>query len=121
MKVTGPTKLETKKIIVEMEKHYKKTKEAIWLDLAERIAKPRRQRVSVNVWKIEKLAKIMDKKILVVPGKILGFGELTLPVQIVALEYSADAKKKISAKGTAMTFREALEKKIKPKEMAIIK
>jgi large subunit ribosomal protein L18e len=121
MKVTGPAKLETKKIIAELEKHYRKSKEAIWLDLAERIAKPRRQRVSVNIWKIEKLAKIIEKKILVVPGKVLGFGELTRPVHVVALEYSTDAKKKILEKGNAMTLREAIEKKIKPKEMAIVK
>lgn len=121
MKVTGPTKLETKKIIAELEKQARKSGQALWLDLAERIAKPRRQRPVVNVWKIERLAKVLDKKILVVPGKVLGFGELSRPVQVVALEYAPDAKKKILEKGTAMTIREALGKKIKPREMAIVK
>ena len=122
MKATGPKKLATIKAICELEKHYRKTKQAIWLDLAERIGKPSRQRARINLWKIEKLSKILGKKILVVPGKVLGFGELAGETTIVALEYSADAKKKIFAsKGHAFTITEAIEKKFKPKEMAIVK
>ena len=98
MKTTGPKKLETIKTIAALERHYRKTKQAIWLDIAERLKKPSRQRASINLWKLEKLCEIFDKKTLIVPGKILGFGEITKHVTVIALEYSADAKKKISEK-----------------------
>lgn len=121
MKITGTTRLETKKTIAELEKQYRKTKKAIWLDLAERLKKPSRKKISVNIWKIEKISGVLGEKALVVPGKVLGFGELSHKTTVIALEYSKEAKKKISEKGHALTFKEAIEKKIKPSEMAIVK
>jgi len=121
MKVTGPTKLETAKTIAELEKKYRKSRNAVWLDLASRLGKPRRQRPSVNLWKLEKLSGMLENKILVVPGKVLGFGDLTKKTRVVALEFSADAKKKISAKGEALTLRQAAAKNLKPSEMVIVK
>ena len=121
MKVTGPRKMETGRTIAELEKQYRKSKKAVWADLAVRLKKPRKQRPSVNLWKLEKLANLLDGKILVVPGKVLGFGEIRHKATIVALEFSEDARKKISSKGTALSFREAIEKKIKPNEMVLVK
>ena len=121
MKTTGPKKLETIKTIAALERHYRKTKQAIWLDIAERLKKPSRQRASINLWKLEKLCEIFDKKTLIVPGKILGFEENTKHVTVIALEYSADEKKKISEKGKALTILEALAGKHEPKNLVIVK
>lgn len=113
--------METIKVAAELEKAYRKTKKSIWLDLAGRLKKPRRQRAEVNLWKINKLAKILGSKTIVVPGKVLGFGELQNKATVIALEFSGKAEEKINANGKALSFQEALEKKINPKEMVIVK
>jgi len=122
MKRTGPTKERAKKVIALLEKTGRKSKNAIWLDLAERLGKPRRQRASINLWKLEKLAKIFPGKNLVVPGKVLGTGQLDEKASIVAFEFSKEAEEKIKkAGGKALAIEEAIEKKLEPKAMVIVK
>ena len=122
MKRTGPTKERSKKAIALLEKTGRKSKNAIWLDLATRLGKPRRQRPSTNLWKIEKLAKIFKGKNLVVPGKVLGQGQIAEKASVIAFEFSETAKEKIKkAGGKAMQIEEAIEQKITPKTMVIVK
>lgn len=117
----GPRKLETAKTIAEIEKHYRKTKKALWLDLAERLKKSRRNKISINLWKLEKLARIFRGKTLVVPGKVLGSGEIKEKTTIIALECSESARKKISENGQVFTFSDAIKKGLKPSTMVIVK
>lgn len=120
MKRTGPTKEKTKKAIALLEKTGRKSKSAIWIDLAQRLSKSRRQRTSVNLWKIEKLAKLFQGKNLVVAGKVLGNGQLTEKANIIAFEFSEEAERKIKeAGGKAISIEEST--KIAPKEMVLIK
>jgi len=122
MKRTGPTKEKTKKLVAMLEKAGRKGKSAIWIELAARISKPRRKRPDINLWKIEKLAKVFEGKNLVVPGKVLGFGEIGQKASVAALEFSGLAEEKIKkAGGKAMLLEEAVEKGIKPKDMVIVK
>ena len=122
MKRTGPTKERSKKVIALLEKTGRKSKNAIWLDLATRLNKPRRQRPSANLWKIEKLAKIFKGKNLVVPGKVLGQGQIGEKANVIAFEFSETAKEKIKkAGGKAIQIEEAIEQKIAPKTMIIVK
>ena len=51
----------------------------------------------VNVNKIEKFAK--PKETILVPGIVLGSGEITKAHKVVALRFSASAKEKIESKG----------------------
>ncbi|MBU1120713.1 MAG: 50S ribosomal protein L18e [archaeon] len=122
MKATGPTKLETKKFISKMKKEGKKRKEKLWIDVAKRIEKSRRTRVSVNLWKIDKMSKKFKGKILLVPGKVLSTGSIESKAEVAALEFSEKALKKIKEKkGNAMSLNELLEKKTKAKEIVILK
>ncbi len=122
MKRTGPTKEKTRKLVALLEKAGRKSKSAIWIELATRVTKPRRHRPDINLWKIEKLAKVFEGKSLVVPGKVLGFGEISQKASIVALEFSSQAEAKIKkAGGEGILLEEALEKGIKPKNMVIVK
>jgi len=122
MKRTGPTKERTKRVIALLEKQARKSKNAIWLDLAQRLAKPRRQRPTINLWKLEKLAKLFPEKNLVVPGKVLGNGQLEEKASVVSFEFSKDAIKKIEkAGGKAFLIEQAIEQKIEPKTMVIAK
>jgi len=121
MKRTGPTRERAKKVIALLEKAGRKSKNALWLDLANRLAKPRRQRPDINLWKIAKLAGIFSGKTLVVPGKVLGTGKIKEKVNVVAFEFSGQAEEKIvKAGGKAIKIEEAVEA-IAPKAMVIVK
>jgi large subunit ribosomal protein L18e len=90
-KPTGPTDPNTNALIVKM----RKKKEKFYLELARQLSKPARQKKGVNVTRIEKT----DSHSVVVPGKVLGAGEITKPVTVYALHFSKEAKKKITAAG----------------------
>ncbi|MAG21974.1 MAG: 50S ribosomal protein L18e [Candidatus Diapherotrites archaeon] len=120
MKNKGPKNGEVLQTVALLEKTGRKEKKAFWKDIAKRIVKPRRQRVSVNVWKLNKVNQKLGKKFLLVPGKVLSFGTLEKPINVIALEYSKAAKKKISEKGKALSIRDAINEKIKTNDIAII-
>lgn len=74
-----------------------KNQAPIWRDVAERLAKPRRLWAEVNVSKIEKYAK--PEEYVVVPGKVLGSGDITKPVKVAAVSFSQKAVNKIEKAG----------------------
>ena len=122
MKKTGPTRLSTRKLIREMQKKAKKSKQKIWRAIAVTLSKPARQRPSINLYKLEKLATRFDGKNFIIAGKVLASGEITKKISVIAFHYSKQAKQKIEAKkGNAMTLQEAMQKDIKPSEMMIVK
>ncbi len=90
--------------------------------IAEELSKPRRARASVNLNKLSVLAKANEKKILVVPGKVLSFGNVEQGMTIAAFSFSEEARKKIlAAKGKAMTLKELIDGKQKVSEMVLVK
>ena len=91
VKPTGPTDPNTAALIRKM----RKNKERFYLDLARQLSKPARQKKGVNMTRIEK----SDSHSVVVPGKVLGAGEITRAVTVYALDFSKEAKKKITAAG----------------------
>ena len=83
-----------------------KDKKPFWRRVAEILANPRKRRVEVNLSKIEKYAK--DGTTVVVPGKVLGRGQLTKPVVVAAFAFSLSAKKEIeNAGGKCITIEQA--------------
>jgi len=118
MKRTGPTKEKTKKIISLLNKEGKNKK--IWKKIAQAVSTPRRKRTSINLWKLEKLSEKFKGKTLIVPGKVLGKGEITKTFNVAALEFSDKAKEKIKEKkGKTFNLEEAV--KINPTELIIVK
>jgi large subunit ribosomal protein L18e len=103
-------KLETIKLVASLEKAARKTKKALWADLAERLSAPTRNKVAVNIEKLDKMAKTFKGKILLVPGKVLSQGELNEKVTIIAVNASEEAKKKIQAKGEYITLKDFAQK-----------
>jgi large subunit ribosomal protein L18e len=72
------------------------------------VSKPRRARVSVNIYKLERMSKEGER--VIIPGKVLSDGKLTHKVKIAALNYSAGAKKEITNSGSEMVTLESLLK-----------
>lgn len=82
-----------------------KNNAAIWKDVAERLAKPKKLYAEVNLSKIEKYAG--EGEYILVPGKVLSSGSLTKPVRVAALGFSEKAQRKIlEAGGRCMKIEE---------------
>lgn len=116
-------KLETKKLVASAEKAARQTKKLIWSDLAERLSKPTRGKIEVNIDCLEEAANNNKGKILVVPGKVLSRGELTQKVTVVAQTASASALEKIkAAKGEFISLKDFALKaeKVKAGDLVII-
>ncbi|MCL4372243.1 50S ribosomal protein L18e [Candidatus Marsarchaeota archaeon] len=74
------------------------------------LAVPRRKRVNVNLYKINRYSKEGDH--VVVPGKVLSMGSMDHKVSIAALEFSEGAKAKLDSAGCSIKpIKEMLDKK----------
>jgi large subunit ribosomal protein L18e len=74
-----------------------KTKSPFWRRVYELLNRPARKRVVVNISKINRYAQ--DGDVIVVPGKVLGSGELEKKVTVAAFSFSYTALEKIEAAG----------------------
>ena len=96
-----------------------RNKAAIWKDVAERLAKPRRLYAEVNLSKIQRYAR--EGETILVPGKVLGSGEIDKKVAVAALSFSEKARSKIEASGgKCMTIFELLRENPKGSNVRII-
>lgn len=118
-KKTGPTNVYLRQLIVELKKVSRKEKAAIWKDVAEKLAKPRRRKIEVNISEINRYAKAGET--VVVPGVVMAAGELDKGVNVAAWRFTAVAKKKIEkAKGKTLTIEELVEKNPKGSKIKIM-
>jgi len=90
----GTTNLNLKKVIDDL----KKSKTPLWKRVAKDLSKARRQRISVNLSRINRNSKEGDT--IVVPGKVLGDGELKHKLTIAAYWFSSKAENKIKEAGS---------------------
>lgn len=105
---TGPTNPNLQHLVRSL----KRKKGAFYLALARHLEKSRRRKTGVNVGKIEKYAQQGES--VVVPGKILGGGEISKKINVYASGYSKSARDKISgAGGKCLRLEELLESKEK--------
>jgi len=81
----------------ELKNASKKNKAPIWLRLAELALKPSSARRVVNVGQIDKFTK--DNDIIVVPGKVLGTGNLTHKITLCSFSISNSGAQKILNSG----------------------
>ena len=94
-------------------------KAKVWKDIAERLAKPLRNYAEVNVGKIDRYVK--ESEIVIVPGKVLGSGEITKPVTVAAWRFTESARRKIeSAGGRALSIWDLIKENPSGKNVRII-
>ncbi|MEM3442295.1 MAG: 50S ribosomal protein L18e [Candidatus Bathyarchaeia archaeon] len=119
MQKTRATNPELIELIDFLRKQGRENKADIWLDVAERLAKARRKRVAVNLSRINRYTQKND--VVVVPGKVLGAGEVSHPVSVAAFSFSAKAKEKIkAARGKCISLFELVKKNPKGSNVKII-
>ena len=113
-KITGPSNFYVRKLIRDLWK----TKIKIWRKISKKLSSPRKKRVSPNLYRINKKTKQND--VVVIPGKVLGIGELDHQVTIACLDCSKSARHKIEASGSKLlTIEELLEQNPKGSEVRI--
>lgn len=89
----------------------------IWDVLASELNRPTRARRKVNLIRLEKNCKA--KEIIVVPGSVLGEGEITKALSVFALKFSKQAEDKIKKSGgSCFGINDLLEQQ--PKKLRII-
>jgi len=115
-----PRNLEVRKVIIALEKKSRSSKKQVWKKLASCINVPRRSRISVNLWKLNKLAEKNKGKVLVVPGKVLSEGIFNQKAKIVALEISDRAKQKLLVSGEYLSYFELMDK-VSANDLVIVK
>lgn len=101
-------------------KHAGRENEApIWRDIALRLERPSRHWAQVNVSKVA--AHVRDGENVIVPGKLLGSGDLASACTIVAYQASASAKAKVAAAGgKVLTMQEGVQSFPKGEKCRII-
>ncbi|MDE1825147.1 MAG: 50S ribosomal protein L18e [Candidatus Micrarchaeota archaeon] len=85
----------------------------LWKEAGRMATKPRRDRVAVNLNKLDKAAK--DGEFLVVPGKVLSFGKVSHKFKIAAVEYSQSAEEKLKKGGCEIVATNEMLKKENPR------
>jgi large subunit ribosomal protein L18e len=97
----------------------KENKAPIWDAVARLLNKPSRRRHEVNLFLIER--NLEKGQVAVVPGNVLGSGEITKPVTVAALRFSQEAESKIkAAKGFALDIDELIRKHPKGEKVRIL-
>ena len=101
-RITGPSNYYNRKLIRELWK----TKRRIWKKVSKKLSGPRRERIEANLYRINKKTKEND--VIVVPGKVLGIGEIDHKLTIACLDCSKTARKKIETSGSKLLSIEEL-------------
>ena len=118
-KRTGTTDPNLLNLINLLKKKSAETKTSLWKTVAQKLEKPRRQRVRANLSKINRYSKQND--VVVVPGSVLSSGSLNHSVTIAALKFSETAKEKIqTAKSKCITIEELIDSNVEVKKIKII-
>ena len=117
MKRTGPTNFQLQQLLLELENRALGNR--FWKRVLFDLKKSSRQRRTVNVYKIDRYAR--DGETVLVPGKVLSVGEINKPVAVAAVNFSAEAKRKIiEAKGKALSIKELLQSNPDGKKVRIL-
>lgn len=98
----------------------KAAKNEKWIDVARIISGPRRNRVELNLEKINEVAE--DGETVLIPGKVLSQGEISKKIKIVALGFSENAREKLSKeKKDFATIDEEIKKNPDAKGIRILR
>jgi large subunit ribosomal protein L18e len=113
-RITGPSNYYNRKLIRDLWK----TKRRVWKKISRKLAGPRKSRVEANLNRINKKTKEND--VIVIPGKVLGIGDLDHKVTIACLDYSKPARKKIENSGSKLiSIQDLLEQNPEGKNIRI--
>jgi large subunit ribosomal protein L18e len=102
----------TNQLVIQMVKELKgaskKNNAPIWSRLAELALKPSSARRTINIGQIDKFVK--DSDVIVVPGKVLGTGNISHKITLCSFSMSTTgAKKVLQSGGKILSFSELIK------------
>ncbi len=97
MKHNNKTNPQLLELISSLKKQSREKEVPLWRDIALRLERPSRNYTEVNLSRINRYTK--GDELILVPGKVLGAGELKHQLTIAALSFSGSARSKITAAG----------------------
>lgn len=119
MKKTKTTNPQLIELIRFLRKQGNENKAKIWRDIAEDLARSSRRRVSVNVSHLNRHTEKNES--VVVPGKVLGAGEIDHPITVAAFAFSQKGKEKIVAvSGKCLSLADLVKKNPKGSNVKIL-
>ncbi len=119
MKKSPKTNPLLNELISDLKKSAYKNKAPIWKDIAKRLEKPSRNWAEVNLSHVSKHANKGDT--VIVPGKLLGMGNIDKAVTVAAFSFSKSAVIKLKkAGGKNLTIKELIRKNPKGKNIKIL-
>lgn len=96
-------------LIDQLKVQSRNTGAALWRDVALRLEKSRSNWSQPNLSRLSRHAA--DEKFVLIPGKLLGSGEVSGKQTVAAFSFSAQAREKIEAAGgKTMTIAELMDK-----------
>ncbi len=107
-KATGPANPVLQVLIMELKRRGREQNVNLWERVADDLGKPTRQRRVVNLSSLSRYTK--ENEIIVVPGKVLGAGNLEHKLTISAFQFSNGAKEKIEKAGAKIVPLSELSK-----------
>jgi large subunit ribosomal protein L18e len=120
VKETKSTNPELIQLIRFLKKQSRENNADIWRDVAKHLAKAKKQRVAVNLSRINRHTQKSD--MIVVPGKVLGTGTLNHSITVAAFSASGKAKEKLAAaKAKYLSIPQLVEKNPKGAKVKIIR
>ena len=106
-------------LITGLKKQSREKEVPLWRDIAVRLERPTRNYPEVNLSRINRHTK--EKDLILVPGKVLGSGELNHKLTVAAVSFSGSAKDKITAAGgTCLTIGELMSQNPEGSRVRII-
>lgn len=116
---TMKSNIHLQNLVHELKKHSNVEQVGVWKRVALDLEKPTRCQRIVNLSRINTNTK--NNETIVVPGKVLGGGELDHTVHVAAYAFSVQAKDKIQkAKGSVYSLLDLVKQNPKGKDVRII-
>jgi len=120
LKITGRTDPNKISLIRFIKQNGIKNNAAVWKKLSKEMSVSNRNRTSVNLSHINRITKSGEE--VVIPGKVLGAGELSHKLNIAAENFSSSAREKIiAAGGQCLSFEEIITKNPKGTNIRLLK
>ncbi len=119
MKQNYKTNTQLLGLISGLKKQSREKEVPLWRDIAIRLERPSRNYPAVNISRINRYTK--EKDLILVPGKVLGSGELNHKLTVAAVSFSGSARNKIiAAGGSCLSLDELMEKNPEGSKVRII-
>jgi len=115
IKSTNP---ELVNVVNLLKKQSKENDVGIWRDVAERLSKPRRNSVAVNVSRLNRYTHRSET--VMVPGKVLGTGQIGHSLTVGAFPFQRKPERNRGCKGQVSVLDDLVKKNPKGSKIKII-